>query len=349
MVTLRNDAAIMLEALVADMAMDQTLSEQKFKSEGGKEGESSGLNTAAMGHALARVNDGFDIKRMVAEFRALRASVCRLWWESNPQPHAEAVEDMDRFHEAVDQLIAGSISAFAERIDRSRRLFMGILGHDLRQPLHSIQMFADVLLRPNPPDDYRTVVSSISQCCSGMASMLRDLLDFTSSQLGSAMPILRAPCDFGKIVGDVLEEVRASAPDARLILEREGDCAGEWDDVRLRQLVSNLLTNAVQHGASSGVVTIGLRGSAEMVTLSVNNSGNPIPKNALGTLFDPMVRIHDPEKFRPHGSVGLGLYICRQVVIAHGGQIKVDSSAESGTTFTVTLPQLAAVTLDDPV
>lgn len=140
-VRLRNDAEAMLRAVVDDMASNQNAGQQKRKSEGLDRVLSSAMNQAAEGHALSRVDDGFGVRRLVAEFRALRATVDRLWWESVPTPHKEQIADMGRFNEALDQLVAESIDAFTERIDRSRRLFLGILGHDLRQPVVSLSMF----------------------------------------------------------------------------------------------------------------------------------------------------------------------------------------------------------------
>lgn len=338
-VALRNDAEVMLKALVTDMASEQTLAQQKAKSEGAGVGDASGLNRAAMGHALARVNDGFDIRRMVAEFRALRASVSRLWFESLPVANRDQIDDMGRFNEALDQLVAASVTVFTQRIDHSREMFLGILGHDLRQPLFSIKMYSDVLLRSDPPADTRPIVAGISRCSDAMAKLLSDLLDFTSSRLGCPMPVYPSSCNIGVIANEVVEELRASAPDTEFNFEAEGNLDGTWDPTRLRQLVSNLLANAIQHGAPNLPITITVHSSGEDVTLSVHNQGKPIPPDAVGTLFDPMVRAGGDDKPRPHGSIGLGLYICRQIVLAHKGKIDVESHAKAGTTFEILLPK----------
>jgi signal transduction histidine kinase len=336
---LRNGAETMLRALVKDMAAEQSDAEQKAKSEGNGVGDASGLNKAAIGHALARVNDGFDLGRMVAEFRALRASVNRLWFESMPVAHRDQIDDMGRFNEAVDQLVAASRGAFTERIERSRRLFLAILGHDLRQPLYSIKMYSDVLSRPDAPADTRPMVSGIGRCCDAMSKMLADLLDFTSTRLGCRMPVYPAACDIGVIAKEVVAEFRTSVPEVVFHFEADGEMKGVWDATRLRQLVSNLLTNAVQHGSAEQPVTTTLRATEEEVTLAVHNGGTPIPREAMGTLFDPLVRMADEEAPRPHGSVGLGLYICRQIALAHHGEIGVESGPGAGTTFTVRLPR----------
>ena len=338
-VVLRNDAELMLRALVRDMATEQSAAEQKDKSEGADIGDASGLDRAAIGHALARLNDGFDIRRMVAEFRALRASVNRLWFKDMPVVQRSQIDDMGRFNEAVDQLVAASVGAFTERVERSRALFLAILGHDLRQPLYSIKMYNDVLSGPRPPADTGPIVSGIGRCCDAMTKLLADLLDFTSTRLGCRMPIYPAECDIGAIAKEVVAEFRVSAPTVVFQIEAEGDLGGRWDPTRLRQLVSNLLTNAIQHGSTDHPITTRLRASDGEVTLAVHNLGAPIPRDAMGTIFDPLVRMADEETPRPHGSIGLGLYICRQIALAHHGEIAVESRPETGTTFTVRLPR----------
>lgn len=336
---LRDDAEIMLRALVADMATDQSPVALKIRFEAGKDRDLSRLDRAAVGHALARINDGFDIRRIIAEFRALRTSVTRIWARSSPVPHKEQADDMIRFNDALDQLIATSVNAFTERIELSRRLFLGILGHDLRQPLSSIKMFTEILLHPQSPPNPALVLSRIRGCCDGMGKMLADLLDFTSAQLGCPMPVHLAPCDSAAICGAVVDEVQASTPIALLHFKAFGDPSGEWDATRLRQLISNLLMNAIQHGRVTEPITATVGGGEDQVFLTVHNMGPPIPKAAIKSLFDPMVRLASGEDRRPHGSIGLGLYICREIALAHGGEIKVDSSEESGTTFLVSLPK----------
>lgn len=337
--TLRNDAQIMLSAVVEDMLTDQSEDERKLKSEGEYRERDSPMKHAALSHALARVNDGFDIERMVAEFRALRASVNRLWWRSVPRRHQQQVEDMGRFNEALDELVALSLAAFTARVERSRRLFLGILGHDLRQPLHSLKMFTEILATMDvQPEDAASIISKMGKCCDGMTNMLKNLLDFTTTQLGSAMPVHPAPTDMEAICRAVLDEGRAAAPGRIFSLDTSGALEGEWDDCRLRQLFSNFFANAVQYGSPDRPISVTLRGSDGEVALAVHSEGEPIPSESLGILFDPMVRLADSGD-RPLGSIGLGLYICRQIAVAHGGKIAVESSAEIGTTFTVMLPK----------
>jgi len=172
-----------------------------------------------------------------------------------------------------------------------------------------------------------------------MGTMLKDLLDFTSTQMGETLPVYPSNCDLGVICREVVEEVRASSPGVKFSVEGTGDLGGEWDACRLRQLISNLLTNALQHGRSDQPIRTMLHGSREQVILAVHNMGPPIPRQSLGILFDPLVRMGSEKGARPHGSVGLGLYICRQIAIAHEGEINVESSLKRGTVFTVKLPR----------
>ena len=339
---LRDDAEAMLRALVEDMATPQNHDDQKLKSEGSRTGSPSGLGNAATGHALARVHDGFSVVQLVAEFRALRASVSRLWWASLPAPHPEQIEDMGRFNEAIDELVAGSVSAFAARVERSRQLFLGILAHDLRQPLSSIRMFTEFLAESDRfPDAFKPILSSMGTCCNSTLRMVGDLLDFTSTELGSAMPVQLAPANLEKVCREVVAEIQITDPHRQLRLEVEGDLNGEWDAARLKQMVSNLLSNSVHHGGPGQPITTILRATGNDVTMSVHNTGPPIPPDSLGVLFDPMIRVPAKDLGKPHGSIGLGLFICRQIAIAHGGRIDVESDATAGTTFTVTLPKRA--------
>jgi signal transduction histidine kinase len=137
-----------------------------------------------------------------------------------------------------------------------------------------------------------------------------------------------------------MDEMRAAHPACTLRCESRGDLTGEWDPARLRQLISNLLGNAAQHGGETCRAEVSTRADGpDAVVLAVRNDGPPIPPESLPTIFDPLVRGPKPETRRRAGSIGLGLHIAREIVTAHGGTIAVTSSAEAGTTFTVRLPR----------
>jgi signal transduction histidine kinase len=271
--------------------------------------------------------------------------VIRLWHGGTRVADPSDLEDLIRFNETIDQSLAKAVQSYTQRVDRSRQLFLAILGHDLRNPLNSIMMSADLLAHTCRGDaDGADAAARISSSAAAMARMISDLLDFTGAALGAEMPLTVAPTDVGGVCGEVVDEMRAAYPKRTLRFEPRGELSGEWDAARLRQLVSNLLGNAIQHGASDGPVDLSVAGEGEEVVIAVHNGGAPIPPDALATIFDPLVRGSTPElqRQRRPGSIGLGLYIARAVATAHGGTIDVTSSAGAGTTLTVRLPRRRA-------
>ena len=346
--TLRDHAKDILRATVADMKSAQTTSQQSDKSKGdGHPGtDSDRVNRASEVHGMGRVLSGFDLLAVVAEYRALRASVIRLWREGAPDSNVRDLDDLTRFNESVDQSLTEAIRSYTERVDQSRQMFLAILGHDLRGPLNSIMMSAAVLSQtPQLDAQSQGVTALISASVTAMARMLSDLLDFTGGSLDTRMPLSPATMDLERLCQEVIDETRAGSPTRTLRFHSSGDVTGEWDASRLRQVVSNLLGNAVQHGPETGSVDLTVRGEGSEVFLSVHNGGPAIPPDAMPTIFDPLVRVASPEsqKQRRPGSIGLGLYIAREVVTAHGGAIEVKSSAEAGTVFTVRLPRQPAM------
>ena len=341
---LRDHAESILRATAWDMTSSQTAEQQSDKSHGkGHDGQDSvRLNGASDVHAIERVRSGFDLLAVVAEYRALRASVIRLWRDTQTECDVRDLDDLTRFNEAIDQSLTKAIRSYTERVDRSRQMFLAILGHDLRNPLNSMMMSADLLSQNGRLDaESSGMASQISASADAMARMIGDLLDFTGAGLGAAMPLSPAAMDLKRVCQEVVDEMRAAYPTRTLRFQPHGDLSGEWDAARLRQLISNLLGNALQHGAGTGPVELTVSAEGSHVMLAVHNEGPPIPPDALPTLFDPLVRGTSPElqEQRRPGSIGLGLYIAREVVSAHGGAINVTSSAEAGTVFTVRLPR----------
>ena len=343
---LRDHAADILRATAWDMKSDQTAAQQSDKSRGeGHAGRDSlRVDGASDVHAVGRVRSGFDLMAVVAEYRALRASVVRLWRESLPAPDLHDLADVTRFNESIDQSLTEAVRSYTTRVDQSRQMFLAILGHDLRSPLNSMVLSAELLSQTARLDaESSRLVSQMSAGARVMAQMISDLLDFTGSRLGAAMPVAPSAMDAGELCREVVEEVRAAHPTRKVSWQSEGDLTGSWDPARLRQVVSNLLGNAVQHGDAGGAIGLRAGGNAADIVLTVHNGGRPIPPDALPTIFEPLVRgasLESPQQRRP-GSIGLGLYIAREVVAAHGGTIDVKSSAEGGTVFTVRLPRVA--------
>ncbi|WP_242019550.1 MULTISPECIES: sensor histidine kinase [Cyanophyceae] len=346
---LRNDAEAMLLATARDMQIGQSLAQQasKSKGHGGAAGEESDrLDNASVMHGAGRVGSGFDIVEVVSEYRALRASVLRLWTERHPQFDINDVNDITRFNESIDQSLAAAVGSYTDRIDQSRRMFLAILGHDLRSPLNSISMAAQLISRTSDkhPDSPRAL-SVIETNTEAVTRLIRDLIDFASTGLGSTMPLTRGPVDLELLCRNVFAEFCVAHPQRTLRFFPDGDLMGDYDAARLRQVVSNLMGNAIQHGSEEKPIVLSATSDGSTVVLSVHNEGPPIPSEKLATIFDPLMRHTEPDSTaqRVPGSIGLGLYIVREIVVAHGGTVEVASTAAEGTTFTVRLPQSCPV------
>jgi signal transduction histidine kinase len=342
--TLRDHAADILRATARDMKSAQSETEQSDKSKGEGEGghSSDRVDSASDVHAVARVTSGFDLLSVVAEYRALRASVIRLWHADHANPDRHDVDDLTRFNESIDQSLTRALRSYTLRVERSRQMFLAILGHDLRNPVQSIGLAAHALALTCGLDaEAAQIANQIAASASAMSRMINDLLDFTRSGINAAMPLSPAAMDLERLCQEVVDEMRSSHPKSTLRVECHGQLTGEWDAPRLRQVISNLLGNALQHGDASAPVEIKVSGEASAIRIEVRNQGKPIPADALPTIFDPLVRVSNAQehKQRYPGSIGLGLYIAREVVAAHGGTINVNSSPETGTVFTVRLPR----------
>ena len=337
---LRDHAKGILKTIANDLETPQTSMESTAKSKGQSDAaiEIMDVETAAQEHGSGRAESGFSVTEMVSEYRALRASVTRLWTAGRGPLDETDVDDLGRFNEAIDQALAESTVRFIGAIDRTRETFLAMLGHDLRSPLGAMITSAQFLqdLGELPPKS-ETLVSRIVSSGLRMNHMVDDMLDFTRSQLGSAIPISREPINLEQVLKDAVEEVVASRPDTPVNLEISGDLHGSFDSGRVSQVLSNLLTNARTHGASGSLITVTARGTPSSIIVSVHNLGSPIPKADFRRIFEPMSSVQS--KSRDAGHLGLGLYIAKQVVNGHGGDIKVESEETDGTTFTFELPR----------
>lgn len=331
-VELRDHADELLTAIVLDMRAPQTAEEQSQKSRG--LGAIQTLGPSGQLHADARLQHGFSLQAVVAEFRALRATVLRLYEESG----ASDLSEVRRFNEAVDEALTVSLTRFAARTDLFRDQFVGILSHDLRTPLGAITAGAALLAVPEDNADRRArVASRILASAQRMHRMIADLLDLTRVRLGGAIPLTRRRTDLQQVCEEVITEVRGAHPGSLVQFETRGGLAGDWDPDRLAQVVSNLLSNAIQHGDKTPVA-LTAREELDGVILAISNGGAPMRAEALPFIFEPLAR-GQADGEHPTQGIGLGLFIARTVVVAHGGTIDVRSSANEGTTFTVWLPR----------
>lgn len=221
---------------------------------------------------------------------------------------------------------------------RLNEVFVGILGHDLRNPLSAILSGAQLLeLRLSDPAHLQTI-GRMTKAGGRMVAMIEQLLDLTRARLGGGLGFLRTRkrIDLRALVENVVDELRQAHPDREVRVEVEGDVSTSGDADRFLQLFSNLVGNALEHGAAGSPVVVSVRGSGDDITVRVHNQG-AIPEGALSTLFDPF-RDRRRTASRSRG-LGLGLFISQQVAIAHGGRIDVESSEASGTSFVVRIPR----------
>jgi signal transduction histidine kinase len=337
---LRDHAEGMLAAVALDLEQPQTDAEQTRKSRGDAPDAGAAM-TAAEQHGTDRAVSGFTLDEMFAEYRALRASVLRLWTAERGSLKGTDIQDMMRFNEAIDQALSESITRYSTSIDHSREMFLAVLGHDLRTPLSAIVSAAGFLEDTIEGDDRQLRMATMIRSSSErMTRLVGDLLDFTLSRLGRGIPLDRAPVDVGDLARATIEEIGAMHPDRELRFESEGDLQGEWDADRIRQVLGNVIGNAVQHGGADNPIVVRAAGDGDAVTLEISNSGPPMPSEARQHIFDPFKRLApDDTAGSDRRSMGLGLYIAQQIMSAHGGSIEVASSASSGTRFTLRLPR----------
>lgn len=353
-VALRDDAESILLAAARDMQTSQTLEQRasKSKGDGGAGGEASeSLDKASGVHGIERVGAGFHITEVIAEYRALRASVLRRWRESLPAPDLHDIDDITRFNESLDQSLASGVGSYAQRLDESRQMFLAILSHDLRNPLTTIRVAASAVSQKNADPDTANVMAMIKRNADEMMQLVRDLIDFSAGGLGRQMPLNRGMVNLEVLSRDVIESFCSMHPDRKLRMHSDGDLIGFWDASRIRQVISNLIGNAIQHGAPDAPIDLSIvsegtpsgesGAGGDTVVMRVRNAGAPIPPRLLQNIFDPLKRYAIPDstgQVMP-GSMGLGLYIVREIVAAKGGTVTVSSNAEDGTTFTVRIPR----------
>jgi signal transduction histidine kinase len=221
-----------------------------------------------------------------------------------------------------------------------RERFIGILGHDLRNPLNAIHLSARALSRHGPltPMQQELLLRVVASA-DRMTRMISDILDLTRARRSGGIPLVLEPTNLSAVCRRVLEELRAAYPERRLFYEEERSAEGVWDSERLAQVVSNLAANALEHGGPEVPVFVRACLRGELLALEVHNPGAPIPADRLATLFQPFHATEVSAPGRRRNGLGLGLYIVREIIQAHGGQVSVSSSETEGTTFTVLLPR----------
>lgn len=335
---IRDHAAEILHAIALDLAQPQTVAEQDAKGKG--EAVKSVGPSAAETHADYRMLAGFAIDAMITEYRALRASVQKIWNASGSGGTTQDQDDLMRFNEAIDQAIAESVARYTRQTRKATELFIGILGHDIRNPLGTILMGVEVLIRTGQLS--AKAAAPITNSAVRINGIIEQVVDFTRAQADGVMPIVRSPGNLADHIFKIVQETQVRHPTRTLQLRSTGNFDGSWDEGRIGQLLSNLLGNAFLYGAREGAVTVELSSTQRDVMFSVHNTGVSIPAEELKRIFEPMARgsLNDVggERREPTG-LGLGLYICREIVLSHNGTLHVESNDADGTKFIVRMPR----------
>ena len=232
-----------------------------------------------------------------------------------------------------------ALADLTSRSEYEQRL-IGIVSHDLRNPFNVIGLGTSALMEEELPPSAQRVVTRMARAADRATRLINDLLTFARARIGSSIPVNPKPANLREIVEHVVDEFHAAAPGRTIRIGYAGDETGSWDADRLAQVISNLVGNALQHGAPGSPIVVESRIVGDHATLVVSNDGPGIPAHELASLFEPYRR--GTTAGSGHGSAGLGLYIAREVIAAHGGTIEVDSKPHGTTRFTVRLPRHAA-------
>ncbi len=335
---LRDHAKQMLETIARDIQTSQSSSEQDLKSRGLAAGQDP--NSAASAHGALRQQVGFDLNQLVAEFRALRASVLRIWLSKKGYGDGPTAYEIARFNEAIDQALSESVATYSVELGRARDTFIGILGHDLRSPLSAVWGAVEILAKSTGEAPRSNAYKAANRSLAAMTTMIRDLLDYTRTRLGKGIPIAPEAANLEEACRACVAEMSLAHPQSTFVFSCKGAMDATFDRARLQQVISNLLGNAVQHGEAGSNVQLHAAVEGGAITLEVTNRGPVIAQDQLQSIFDPLVQgvVEDPSRQRST-SLGLGLFIAREIVIAHGGAITVSSSKARGTTFAVRFPK----------
>lgn len=358
--SLRDHAKGILEAVARDLQQPQSQSEQERKGKG--EAPSPEDETPAARHGAQRAGEAFSLAETVAEFRALRASVLRLWPRAADDAEAHlALQDVTRFNEAIDQALSESVNRYAvelgrlrderategdriaEGVEQMKTDFLQVVSHELRTPLNAISGYGDMLrmeIRGPLNEEQRSMLWRMKKAEHHLLGVIEGILDFQRAKTG------KIPFKVEEMtVQDALEglesivEPMAKQFGVEFSMEIEpGEVRGRVDHARLRQVLLNLISNAMRHTPEGGRVWLDHLDSSDEICLRVHDTGTGIPQEKLEAIFQPFVQL-DMGLTREQGGIGLGLAISRQFMHGMGGRITATSRPGEGSIFTVHVPR----------
>ena len=369
----RDDAEDILRATVSDMQSDQTGAQQTAKSKGAGDtaDEDSGLPRASSSHGRGRVTSGFDLWAVVAEYRALRASVLRLWRESEPAPDLRDVDDLTRFNESIDQSLTHAVRSYVHQIERDREallateqasrrdaeaanrakdVFLATLSHEMRTPLNAIVGWLTLLRNEDFEKRHlQEGLNVIERNTKAQVQLIDDVLD-VSRIVSGKLRVDIFPCDLTDVINAGVTTVRPAAEARGITLNVQIDPAASataCDAVRIQQVVWNLVSNAVKFTPKGGRVDVTLSREQSSIQIQVRDTGQGISTELLPHVFDRFRQAESGTR-RAYAGLGLGLSIVKYIVEAHGGTVGAHSEGEGrGSTFTVRLPIRAVLIAEE--
>ena len=302
-----------------------------------------GFEALAYGHAMSRLGHGIDLESLSIEHQIMRSVILEQLLELDSSREVRAA--LIRLNEGIDLAINDSIHHYTKTRESVRERFVGILGHDLRNPIHAVSLAAaSMVATPCSESKHARMAAMIVRSSERMMRMIADVIDFAHAQLGEGIPTVPKLCDMADLCDEAVAELRVVHPHRQLRVTRAGDTSGNWDRDRLLQVASNLVANAIEHGEDP--ITISVRESEDRMSihLRVENGGTPIAPERIKTLFDPFASGgEDTRRVREH--LGLGLYIVRQIALAHGATVDITSD-ERSTAFEIHWPRTPRDRLD---
>lgn len=361
---LRDHAEEILRAAAQDMISDQTGSQQsaKSKGDGGSGSTSVAVDRASLSHGSGRVGEGFALPAVVAEYRALRASVLRLWRESGPAPDLRDLADVTRFNEAIDQSLTEGVRSYTEQVERDRQallgneqtarreaedanrakdMFLATLSHEMRTPLNAITGWIHILrIKGAKVEGVAEGLDVIERNTKTQVRLIEEVLD-VSRIVSGKMRLDIADCDLRDPIHAGVEAVRPAARARGIRIDLQLDPAAaeaSCDATRIQQVVWNLVSNAIKFTPKGGAIVVRLAREASHLKLTVSDNGQGMGPDLLPYVFDRFWQA-DSGTRRKVGGLGLGLSIVKHLVEMHGGTVEAESEGEHrGSTFTVRLP-----------
>jgi signal transduction histidine kinase len=308
--------------------------ESALDSAGAQQQRMSALVRAGELHAAQRLQHGYNIDDVIAEYRALRRSLLSIVL-SAASPNHELMIDIVRLNDAIDQALAASSAWHSARISHARETITATLSNDLHAPLGAVRASAQYLLaRSDLDSNCFDAAGRVLDGCSVIQPIIDDLLDFSRAGLAAVMPMHTRQVVLSEVCAKVVEDLRATHPDTTIEYSCPDQITGKWDELRLVQMIGELVANAVTHNLNDETVSVVLvPDNAGNAVLTVQNFKQTLDAESLPFIFDPVSKAPAAEN-----APRRGLFIANEIAVAQQGRIAVDSSEAHGTTFVVTLP-----------